>query len=322
MSHFLPPSGGHTKAASYRSFLHHAEEHGTDVAVKIAQLELDNIRAVHAFAREHSIPCDSNPCATVDVVYNPAQWEQDKRAVQAMRDAMPNHPAAEYTIHTADEVRDKFYCGRGGHEDVCGGISYEAGSLSGYMLGIGILKLCLAEGLNLQTNTPAVDLEKLADGRWKIQTSRGQAFAQKVVLATNGYTAKLVQQFQGIIVPLRGQVTAQRPGENMPREGLPTTYSFIYDKGYEYMIPRPKGSRFEGDIIIGGGLAKAENAGLMEYGTTDDTRVDETIGKVLYECLPGYFGDNWGTDHPEGRIRKQWTGISKQFLKVQFPRVL
>ncbi|KAJ4287420.1 hypothetical protein N0V88_007692 [Collariella sp. IMI 366227] len=47
-----------------------------------------NISAVHAFARTHRIPgCDSHPCDTIDVIYDPAQWAQAVSAVQAMRKA-------------------------------------------------------------------------------------------------------------------------------------------------------------------------------------------------------------------------------------------
>ncbi|KAI1387554.1 FAD dependent oxidoreductase [Hypoxylon trugodes] len=302
-------NGGHTKAASYRSFLYYEEEYGTETAVKIARLELANIRAVHAFAKEHGIECDSNPCDTIDVVYDEAQWERDQQAVEAMRDAMPGDDASVYTIHSAEEVRDKFFCGCGGDEGVYGGVSYEAGSLSSYKFGIGVLKLCLAKGLNLQTNTSVLDLEKLEDGGWKVETSRGSIQAKRVVLATNGYTARIWKKFQGIIVPLRGHVTAQRQGSKMPKDGLPVTYSFIYEDGYDYMIQRPKGSQFEGDIVIGGGLAKGDNEGIEEYGTTDDTAFDDVIMQALNRSLPEYFGDNWGQDNPEGRIRNAWTGI-------------
>ncbi|KAI1380455.1 FAD dependent oxidoreductase [Hypoxylon crocopeplum] len=302
-------NGGHTKAASYRSFLDHEREYGTAVAVKIARLELANIRAVHKFAKDHGIECDSNQSDTVDVIYDPAQWELDQKAVKTMQDAMPGDDASVYTVHSAEEMRDKFFCGSGGDEGVYGGISYEAGSLSSYKLVIGVLKLCLAKGLNLQTNTPALSLEKLESGGWKVETPRGSIHARKIVLATNGYTARLWKKFQGIIVPLRGHVTAQRPGLNMPTQGLPSTYSFIYEKGYDYMIQRPKGTQFEGDIVIGGALVRAPEDGLEEYGTTDDTAFDDVILHSLQESLPKYFGDNWGADDPEGRIRKAWTGI-------------
>ncbi|KAI1766907.1 FAD dependent oxidoreductase [Hypoxylon sp. FL1150] len=302
-------NGGHTKAASYRSFLEHERAHGTATAVKIARMELANIRAVHAFAREHGIPCDSKPIDTVDVIYDAAQWAHAQRAVAAMQAAMPGDDAAVYALHDPDEVRDKFFCGRGGDEAVFGAVSYEAGCLSAYKFGTGVLKLCLAKGLNLQTNTPALGLEKLQGGGWKVETERGSIQTQRVVLATNGYTARLWKKFQGVIVPLRGHVIAARPGTNMPKEGLSSTYSFIYEKGYDYMIQRPKGSRFEGDIVIGGALAKTTGEGLEEYGTTDDTAFDGIVMQSLYDCLPQYFGNNWGADEPDGRIRKAWTGI-------------
>ncbi|KAI0532085.1 FAD dependent oxidoreductase [Xylaria digitata] len=302
-------NGGHTKAASYLSFLHHQHEHGTEMAAKIARLELANIRAVHAFAREHGIDCDSNPCTTVDVVYDPKQWATAQKAVKAMQDAMPGEEASTYTFHSSEEVRDRFYCGKGGDEGVCGGLSYEAGSLNAYKLVIGALKLSLKKGLNLQTNTPATSVSKLPGGGYRVDTPRGAITARRVVIATNGYTARLLKKFQGTIVPLRGHVTAQRPGLNMPNSGLPSTYSFFYEKGYDYMIPRPQGSKFEGDIIIGGRLSSAVSEGLNEYGTTDDTAEDGDTMRDLGNTLPQYFGENWGADHPEGRVRNQWTGI-------------
>ncbi|KAI0448506.1 FAD dependent oxidoreductase [Xylaria acuta] len=302
-------NGGHTKAASYLSFLHHQHEHGTEMAAKIARLELANIRAVHAFAKEHGIDCESNPCSTADVVYDAKQWEMAHKAVKAMQDAMPGDDASAYDFHSPEEVREKFYCGQGGDDGVYGGLSYEAGSLNAYKFTIGVLKLGLEKGLNLQTNTPVTSVRRSSEGRYQVETPRGTINARRVVMATNGYTARLLKRFQGVIVPLRGHVTAQRPGLNMPKNGLPGTYSFFYERGYDYMIPRPKARKFEGDIIIGGRLSSAASKGLNEYGTTDDSSEDEDTMRDLRNTLPRYFGDNWGDDQPEGRVRNQWTGI-------------
>ncbi|KAK2597895.1 hypothetical protein N8I77_012648 [Diaporthe amygdali] len=304
-------NGGHTKAASYRSFLENAAALGTAAAAKIARLELANINAMHSFAAEHSIPCDSNPCQTVDIIYDEPHWREAHQAVEAMRLALgPDDPAAEYAFHDKEEAKARFYCAGTDPEPV-GAISYAAGSISGYKFGIGVLKLALQKGLNLQTNTPAVGLKQCSDGsgRWEVSTPRGQIIAEKVLLATNGYSAYLWKAFQGAIVPLRGQITAHRPGSNMPGDGLPTTYSFIYENGYEYMIPRPPGSKHAGDIVIGGGLVKAPQEGLFEYGTTDDTSLNEDISAYLRDSTARCFGKNWGEDHPDGRIRREWTGI-------------
>lgn len=194
-------------------------------------------------------------------------------------------------------------------ESVKGAVSYEAGSISAYGFVVGVLGLCLEGGLELFTHTPVTSLSKEEGGSWDVKTERGTVRAKKVVCATNGYTSFLLPQFQGKIVPLRGQVTAHRPGTGIPAEGLENTYSFIYKGGYEYMIPRPRDSRFPEDIIIGGGLARAKDEGLNEYGETDDSSLNTEISSYLAATTATYFGPTWGQDDKEGRVRREWTGI-------------
>ncbi|CAK7267880.1 hypothetical protein SEPCBS57363_002814 [Sporothrix epigloea] len=333
-------NGGHTKAASYRSFLDHTANQGIDEAVRIARLELGAINSVHGLAAA-GIDCDSNPCDTLDVVYDPVQWERAQKAVTVMQSALPDDdPAAKYTLYSREEALAAFPCSDDVEVDadgnttathpICGVLQYVAGSVSAYRFTVGVLKQCLARGLNLQTTTPvlSVDSQPHSDGvhRWTVKTDRGVVSARHVVLATNGYTAHLVPALQGVVVPLRGQITMHRAGSSMPGAvsgtALSETYSFIYEQGYEYMIMRPQGSTLSGDIVIGGGLKFADptnQSGLCEYGSTDDTTLNPIVSEYLCETLLRYFGrgsstnvesgHGWGEDHPEGRVRSEWTGI-------------
>ncbi|KAL2149287.1 hypothetical protein VTH82DRAFT_8635 [Thermothelomyces myriococcoides] len=345
-------NGGHTKAASYRTYAAHRAAHGPRVAGQIASLELRGILALHDFADTHAIPCDhlrpdlgpewagekkgegkgggTTSTSTIDVIYDPDEWAAAVSGVAALqRDFPAGAPEAIYTLYSREEMLERFrvhdvvLSGNGGRseEKVQGGVGYPAGTLSAYRFVIGVLRLCLERGLNLQTRTPVLELAKVEEAAssssstsarpvWEVRTTRGVIRATRVVLATNGYTAAIWKPFQGVVVPLRGQVTAQRPGRSMPRGGcLETTYSFIYRGGYEYMVSRPPGSAFEGDIVIGGGLVRVEHEGLSEFGTTDDGALNEGISKYLREAAARYFGTDWGDDHPDGRVRKEWTGI-------------
>jgi glycine/D-amino acid oxidase-like deaminating enzyme len=298
-------AGGHTKGASYRTFLQNSQTLGVEEAIKVAQLEYNCMRGVHAFAREHGIDCDSRELDTVDIVYDQAQFDQAIEAIRTMRKVMKQgDPAAEYKIHTSEDTRDKFLV-----PNAIGSISYPAGSVSAYKFVVGVLKLGLKRGLSLQANTPVANIAFEKPGRWTVETSRGTILAHKVVLASNGYTAHVYPKLLGTICPLRGQVTAHRSGSGIPKSGLSNTYSFIYKEGYEYMIPRPHGSMFAGDIVIGGGLTKAAEEGLYEYGNTDDTSLNKDISAYLRETTTRYFGSNWGEDAKEGSVRKEWTGI-------------
>ncbi|KAK0306882.1 hypothetical protein LTR91_007669 [Friedmanniomyces endolithicus] len=270
-------NGGHTKAASYRSFVDHEKELGLDEAMRIARLDQTHLDA-------------------------------GKDAIRRMRGAMgEDDPAAQYRVFNAAEARKTFRT-----PSALGAFQYAAGSLSAYAFAIGVLKLALGTGLNLQTTTPAESIastDKSGKTIWTVQTPRGCIKTPNLVLATNGYTAHLVPQMQGLIVPLHGQVVAQRPGLSMPQTGLPDTYSFIHETGYEYMITRPPLTPDEGTIVIGGGLWQLPNSGASRYGETDDTVLEPTITKYLRDSTPDFFGSNWGPDHASGRIRKEWSGI-------------
>ena len=283
---------------------------GKKDAVRIARLEYNCMAAVHEYARENNIECDSRRHNTVDVFYDETQWQRAQESVALIRELMgADDPAARYTFHDPEETSSEFLS-----PGSLGSLSYEAGSLSAYKFTIGVLKLALQKGLKLHTNTPVKSIVRVkADGQdahWLVNTNRGTILARTLVLATNGYTAHLYPPLQSTIVPFRGIITAQRPGRNLPQTGLPTSFSYIYDQGFEYMITRPAGSLNEGDIVIGGGLTKTKEEGLEEFGQTDDTVLNDDIVQYLRECTVRYFGkDNWGADHASGRVRHAWSGI-------------
>ena len=299
-------NGGHTKHAAYREFLDNVRDLGEAEAAKILRFKFNCMRRMHQFAKEHSIDCDSWQGDTVDVFYDKGQLEKAKRATKEIKRILGSQePAASYQLWTAGETQKKFLV-----EGSYGALSYEAGSLWPYKFVVGLLELALKSGLNLQTGTPALQLTR-EDGKngWNVHTARGVVKADKVVLATNGYTAHICPSLQGIIVPLRGHMTAQRPGSGLPVHGLATTYSFIYDDGYEYMITRPQGTESAGDIMIGGGSTKGPKKGIREFGTTDDTTIDGIIYDYLKDSAALRFGSSWGEDSPLGRMRNVWTGI-------------
>ena len=213
-----------------------------------------------------------------------------------------------YRIVPRDEARERFLC-----PEALGAVEYAgAGSVHSYKFATGVLKLAQSRGLKIYTNTPVTALEQRADETWTVRAFQGSdrtVHASTLILATNGYTAHLAPDvFQSIIVPLRGQVTSQRPGSKMPKP-LSHTYTFSYSNGYEYMIPRPSGAQHTGDILIGGGWANLPDEGASEFGETDDSVIQPAVSRYLYDCTERYFGKNWGNDDPDGRIRKEWTGI-------------
>ncbi|KAJ9669435.1 hypothetical protein H2201_000302 [Coniosporium apollinis] len=263
-----------------------------------------------------------------DIVYDAQTFDAGVKAINMMKGNLTSEECldgcGQYRIYGPEEAAERFHVDIEGYngEKVAGAFEYEAGSISAYKFTSNILQCCLDRGLNLQTHTPVLGIIPCAapdqqdhtsspPPRWLIQTARGTIATPNVILATNGYTAHLLPTLQSLIVPLRGQITAQRPGTRLPQGGcLSTTFSFIYKTGYEYMITRPQTTPFPGDIIIGGGLGRLPpDAEVGEYGTCDDSSLNPQLSRYLRDCTKAYFGSHWGKDDPAGRVRKEWTGI-------------
>lgn len=322
-------NGGHTKAASYRSYLQHTEELGKEEALKIARLEFNNIVQTHRLAQELQIHCENKLCKTVDIIYDKPTFELGKLAVQALRadakeeEKNEGHMAWYNIRENVETVSTHFGVSAKNQnpaveneEAVAGAFEYIAGRVHAYRFTTGMLAECVKMGLQICTNTPVQEIQPSrshSDFIWEIHTPHNTFMARNLILATNGYTAFLERSFQGAIVPMRGQITAQRPGKasKLPTP-LPTTFSFIYKNGYEYMIPRSlqDGSQH---IIIGGGLGRLPDAGANEFGTVDDSCLNPDISEYLDGSLVGYFDStNWGetsTEEASERIVQEWTGI-------------
>lgn len=137
-------NGGHTKCASYRSFLGNVALLGSSEAAKIARFEYNSMKAVHVFARQHGIDCDSWEGETVDVMYDVAELEKAKKAVAEMKRILGEHdPASAYEWWTGQDTEKRFMT-----LGAKGALTYEAGSLSAYMFVTGLLGLLVGKGLN------------------------------------------------------------------------------------------------------------------------------------------------------------------------------
>lgn len=175
----------------------------------------------------------------------------------------------------------------------------DAAKLWPYKLVAWVLEQLLDSGLNLQTHTPATELEKCDDG-WTVHTPRGIVRARHVILATNAYTSHLLPRMKDLIYPVRAQVAALTP----PRDAIPLPHTHVWQKGADvYLIQRPNGT------IVVGGLRDVAPGG--EVGVDRDDELNPSIEKglhsVCHEALklrPNGAAEEQ-TLHSEG----DWTGI-------------
>ena len=110
-----------------------------------------------------------------------------------------------------------------------------------------------------------------------------------MIHATNAYASHLLPHLTGPhgIVPTRGQIIAIRA--NTTAEELSNS-GWTGNEGFEYWFPRPLKVEDKDQhplVILGGGRENSKDR--FEIDETDDSVVNEDVGKALRGFLPGVF---------------------------------
>lgn len=168
---------------------------------------------------------------------------------------------------------------------------------------------------SLETHTPveSINVTKSSSHPFVVHTTRGDILASHVIHATNAHTSNLVPGLRGKLFPVRGTMSAQRPGKDFPQLDGSRSWCFINHKGYEYITQRPgKIDSVDGqgaEIMTGGGMLQSGKKGLGEFGIASDAENNYLSSCHLGGVLPMAFGsENWGEDSPGGRVKSLWSG--------------
>jgi len=95
----------------------------------------------------------------------------------------------------------------------------------------GLARAALAAGAAIHGRTPATSLRREA-GRWRIDTPRAVVRAEKILIATNGFTDDLWPGLRRTIVPVFSSIAASEPlPHDIARRIMPTR-SVLYESGH------------------------------------------------------------------------------------------
>lgn len=298
---------------------------------EIARFELETYFFLRDLIGKEDIPCGWRSVPGVHAMLSPEVWEAAKDAVPRLGAKVPDFKDKLVAVGQdgiqGETGQDLDWASgltleklRINHPGVEGAIVQRyAASMWPYKLVCWVLEKLLAtykpEEFNLQTNTPVTNLSRDASsGQWTVQTPRGPITAAKVLLATNGYTSRLLPSFSDLIVPVRGQIGALLPPTE-PRVGLDYSYVFFGkvqgNDGEpttrdEYLVQRPLPT---GELILGGGRHLAKG---MAVGEWRDDVVEESVATWLRTKLEpvlsvGREGEKEVAKGLEASM--EWTGI-------------
>jgi glycine/D-amino acid oxidase-like deaminating enzyme len=240
-------NGGQVSTSIKPSFSELETTHGKDMAFAIHREGEKSLQFTGDFIREEGLDCSYAEVGRFHAAHNTAQYEKLARTVE---DQVSGFEDGAYMVPRSEqrsELGTDIYFGGAiypQHASV-DPAAYHKGLLGkAHEAGAAIISYCAAENINRDKNG------------FSVKTSKGIVQADKVIIATNGYTGSLTPRLQRRVIPIGSYVVATEPLANDLMDQLMPKNRIVSDtrKVVYYYRPSPDRSR----IIFGGRVSIGE----------------------------------------------------------------
>jgi glycine/D-amino acid oxidase-like deaminating enzyme len=172
--------------------------------------------------RRYQIPCEARQNGTLRAAYNEAGAAGIERtARQCIRRGMP------VTLLDQTQMREI----TGTDRYLYAMLDARGGDLHPLSYARGLARTAIAAGATVHGETPALSLRR--DGaRWRIETPRAIVHAEKVLIATNGFTDDLWPALRRTIVPVFSSIAATAPLSDEVARAIMPTRPVLYESGH------------------------------------------------------------------------------------------
>ncbi|UPL02388.1 hypothetical protein LCI18_013322 [Fusarium solani-melongenae] len=290
-------NGGHIKPDCYKNFAAYQQRYGSDVAKSLCRFELDNMRESIKLITQQGLgeAVDLVQTQSVDFFMASKAWDDAQKSLELYAEA--GGDLTEIKAYDKVEAEKKYR-----FTGVFGAVTYPACSLWPYKLAAGLTEKAVDNGLQLFTHTPALGIFPAAEGKWRIRTSKGDITCDTIFHATNGYVSHLLPELASKVVPVKGNVVAIKPGQELDNNPLEHTAGVQWGEDFDYMIQRP----VDGKPLIFGGRDLAHKRKLLgPIGDADDSTTTPEVVRALLR-FPINHMRGWGH---QSTPRFVWSGI-------------
>jgi glycine/D-amino acid oxidase-like deaminating enzyme len=195
---------------------------GADLGRRMIAFAWDTPTFTLDLIRRLRIACEARQNGTLRAAYHEANAAAvEKTAEQCIRRGMP------VTLLDRNAVRET----TGTDRYVRAMLDRRGGDLQPLSYARGLARAALSAGVAIHGRTPATSLRR-EGGRWRIETPRAVVRADKILIATNGFTDALWPGLRRTIVPVFSSIAATEPlPDDVARQIMPTR-SVLYESGH------------------------------------------------------------------------------------------
>ena len=241
-------NGGQVSTSIKPSFFELEKTYGKDMAFAIYKEGDNSLQFTGDFIKQENLDCSYAEVGCFHAAHNTAQYEKLARAIE----------------HQAFELQDDAYMiPRSEQRSELGTDTYFGGAIFPKHASIdpaayhkGLLGKAHEAGANIISYCAAENINRDKNG-FTVKTSKGIVQADKVIIATNGYTGSLTPKLQRRVIPIGSYVIATEPvGKDLMDQLMPKN-RIVSDtrKVVYYYRPSPDRSR----IIFGGRVSLGES---------------------------------------------------------------
>ncbi|KAF7356564.1 Fad dependent [Mycena venus] len=215
-------NGGHITPLLFHDYLTLKKQFGAERAKSIIRFRLAHLAELIRVSKEEDILADSQcrEVETFDVFFEQEAFDLAVQNLNAYLDEMPEQRRMWRIVGVEECVKNLQFSQR-----AVGAIATTAGAIHPYRFVTGILSRLLAShpiNFQLFTHTPCLSISsKKEEQLYTVSTSKGTIRARHIIHATNAWASHLLPPMRGKIVPVRGHMSAQRPGLGLGRTEAP-----------------------------------------------------------------------------------------------------
>ncbi|KAF5374253.1 hypothetical protein D9758_004538 [Tetrapyrgos nigripes] len=313
-------NAGHCKPDQWRGYSKYKSMVGKEQALKILANEQETFEKLVSYVKEEGIDCDLWVGQTLDVAMTEEIATRCAENYTQLEADGGNVSKVEW-IKDRDEARK-----RSRVPNAVSVFSWEAGSFYPWKVVAHMIKKCLAYGndkFNLQTWTTVKSVTKSTpdsakegnEEKWIVETDRGSTIAKTVVFASNAYTAALLPEFTGVVVPHPHMCTKLIPPPAFSgSKALQNTYGVLVPNNALFSI-NPRSST--DGIVLFGGSNPGQGELIKWVKEHPEDRVNDGLSgfKPVSDAVREWVGKEWkesGLDlnaGPGQGVDYQWSGI-------------
>ena len=177
--------------------------YGEALGRQLWSASVEAVRYVEDLIREEGIDCDYEPAGSLSLAFRPSHYERQAAAAEWLR----RHLGYERQLIPRQELRreigsDAFF---GGLCDPLGGGLHPA------KLAYGLAGAAAGAGAILLERTEVEGIRRQPAGGFVLEIGQREVRAREILMATNGYTGRLVPGLAARVIPIGSYIIATEP---------------------------------------------------------------------------------------------------------------